>query len=196
MNKLLSIGFVSVSLIISGCASSNSHTQLKKHFLTGFHYVYTDIPEPLELDLSYLRNEFAYERPLYSSEKNFAQFDFAKDNIVIRIKTLPSSFIVAEGDFQPPQNESDSTLIDYILNYSFSRRFPGEDRQNTTYEQEKNYGYACIIPQNYSILNCEAITITPKRSIVAIEFNSNRESESKVMDWLIEAIEGVKPVGN
>ncbi|SHL05374.1 hypothetical protein [Fibrobacter sp. UWB12] len=196
MNKLLSIGFISATLIISGCASSNSHTQLKKYFLTGFHYVYTDIPEPLEMDLSYLRNEFAYERPLYSSEKNFAQFDFAKDNIAIRIKTLPSSFIVTEGNFQPPQNESDSTLIDYIINYSFSRRFPGEERKNTTYKQEKNYGYACIIPKNSSILNCEAITVTPKRSIVAIEFNSNRESESKVIDWLIEAIEGVKPVGN
>jgi hypothetical protein len=196
MNKLLSIGFVSATLIISGCASSNSHTQLKKHFLTWFHYVYTDIPEPLEMDLSYLRNEFAYERPLYSSEKNFAQFDFAKDNIAIRIKTLPSSFMVAEGDFQPPQNESDSSFIDYVINYSFSRRFPGEERQSTTYKQDKNYGYACIIPKNSSLLNCEAITVTPKRSIVAIEFNSNRESESKVMDWLIEAIEGVKPVGN
>lgn len=196
MNKLLSIGFVSATLIISGCASSNSHTQLKKHFLTGFHYVYTDIPEPLEMDLSYLRNEFAYERPLYSSEKNFAQFDFAKDNIAIRIKTLPSSFMAAEGDFQPPQNESDSSFIDYVINYSFNRRFPGEERKNTTYKQENNYGYACIIPKNSSILNCEAITVTPKRSIVAIEFNSNRESEGKVMDWLIEAIEGVKPVGN
>ena len=78
MNKLLSIGFVSATLIISGCASSNSHTQLKKHFLTGFHYVYTDIPEPLEMDLSYLRNEFAYERPLYSSEKKLCTIRFCK----------------------------------------------------------------------------------------------------------------------
>ena len=196
MNKLISTTLISSAFIFSGCAGSNSHTQLKKHFLTGFHYVYTDIPEPLEMDLSYLRNEFAYERPLYSSEKNFAQFDFAKDNIAIRIKTLPSSFMAAEGDFQPPQNESDSSFIDYVINYSFSRRFSGEERQSTTYKQDKNYGYACIIPKNSSILNCEAITVTPKRSIVAIEFNSNRESEGKVMDWLIEAIEGVKPVGN
>ena len=129
-------------------------------------------------------------------KKNFAQFDFAKDNIAIRIKTLPSSFMAAEGDFQPPQNESDSSFIDYVINYSFNRRFPGEERKNTTYKQENNYGYACIIPKNSSILNCEAITITPKKSIVAIEFNSNRDSESKVMEWLIEAIEGVKPVGN
>ena len=196
MNKLLSIGLISASLIIGGCAGSNSHTQLKKHFMTGFHYLYTDIPEPLEIDLSYLRNDFAYQRPVYSSEQNFAQFDFAKDNIDITIKTLPSSFIVGEGDFQPPQNESDSALIDYIINYSFGRRYPGEESKSTTYKQEKNYGYACIIPKNSSSLNCEAITITQKRSIVAIEFYSNRDSESKVMEWLIEAIESVKPVGN
>lgn len=86
MNKLLSIGFVSATLIISGCASSNSHTQLKKHFLTGFHYVYTDIPEPLEMDLSYLRNEFAYERPLYSSEKTLHNSILQKTTSPLELK--------------------------------------------------------------------------------------------------------------
>lgn len=196
MNKLLSIGLIVASLIIGGCASSNSHFQLKKHFLTGFSYLYTDIPEPLEIDLSFLRNDFLYKQPTYIPNKNAAIFTYAKDGVEIIIKTLSPAFMNGEADYQPPQNVSDSAYIDYVIKYAIGRRYPGEKFEDVLYNQEKNYGYACITPKNSLMFNCEAVTVTPKRSTVAIEFHSKNETESKIMEWLIEAIESVKPVGN
>ena len=195
MKKGLFICTIFAAFFISGCTSSKAPFLLKKHFLTELHYLYTEIPEPMEIDLAFLGSEFSYNSPIYSSEQNFAIFPFMKDHSTIYIKALSNSYIQNENKTPPPQSANDTEYIKNHITYSMNALSTEKLIDEIIFDNDKKYGYTCTSTQNGEKIFCQAVLITSQKNVVAIEMERVFTGSTEYLkDMLIQAIESVKPV--
>ena len=195
MKKGLFICTIFAAFFISGCTSSKAPFLLKKHFLTELHYLYTEIPEPMEIDLAFLGREFSYNSPIYSSEQNIAIFPFMKDNSTIYIKALSNSYIQNENKIPPPQSANDTEYIKNHITYSMNALSTEKLIDEIIFNNDKKYGYTCTSTQNGEKVFCQAVLITSQKNVVAIEMERVFTGSTEYLkDILIQAIESVKPV--
>lgn len=204
MKKILAfIAICLSSLMLTSCAN-NRPFALKRHFSTGYAYLYTKIPEPLEIDLAFMKEDLEYSHPTYSSTQNFAIFPYRWGNTDITIKALPSSFMEPSSlgsDYQPPQNVSDSVYMDYAINYSIRKAFPKGESDEIVYNAKKNYSYTCLVddPKQTTTIACLAVHVTVNKSIVIVETSSTSigwTSKEGLASTLKSLVEEIKPVGN
>lgn len=155
------------ALMLTSCAS-NRPFALKRHFMTDYAYLYTKIPEPLEIDLAFMKKDLEYSQPTYSSTQNFAIFPYRWGSTDITIKALPESFRESHSmgdDYQPPLDVSDSAFMDYVINYSVNRVFPKNEADKIIHNAGKNYSYTCFVddPSQVATIGCLAVHVTAKK---------------------------------
>lgn len=196
----LTLAFL-LSVILAGCAARltnpNNPSLLLPHFLTGTLYLYTEIPEPMEIDLKFLNKntKFEYSRPIYTYERSLSSFTFVSDSITTKIMAMAPRFMDADTSFHAPENASDQEYIEAHIKYLLSISYPIDPVEEITYDSKKNYGITCIRTKNHDIFHCEAVRITPHRNIVVVETRGKTESADKIQKRIIPIIESVEETG-
>jgi len=156
-------------------------------------YIYTEIPEPMEIDLKFItkRSDYKYSQPIFTYERSFASFTYIKDDVITRVMAMAPRFMKADTAFHPPENATDQEYINFHIKYALSNFYPDDAVGEITYDNEKNYGITCIYPKDQDIIHCEAIRITPHRNVVVVEMKSPTRSEDNVKEWVTPVIESV-----
>lgn len=151
------------SLFYQRVLGFKSPIPIEKHFLTELHYLYTEIPEPMEIDLAFLGREFSYNSPIYSSEQNIVIFPFMKDHSTIYIKAHSNSYIQNENKISPPQSANDTEYIKNHITYSMNALSTEKLIGEIIFNNDKKYGYTCISTQNGEKVFCQAVLITSQK---------------------------------
>ena len=196
MKKALFTFATLAAFFLAGCAgsgNSKSASVFLPRFMTETMYIYTEIPEPMEIDLKFItkNSEYKYSQPIFTYERSFASFTYIKDDVITRIMAMAPRFMKADTAFHPPENATDQEYINFHIKYALSNFYPDDAIGEITYDSEKNYGITCIYPKDQDIIHCEAIRITPHRNVVVVEMKSPTRSEDNVKEWVTPVIESV-----
>ena len=196
MKKALFTFATLAAFFLAGCAgsgNSKSASVFLPRFMTETMYIYTEIPEPMEIDLKFItkNSEYKYSQPIFTYERSFASFTYIKDDVITRIMAMSPRFMKADTAFHPPENATDQEYINFHIKYALSNFYPDDAIGEITYDSEKNYGITCIYPKDQDIIHCEAIRITPHRNVVVVEMKSPTRSEDNVKEWVTPVIESV-----
>ena len=196
MKKALFTFATLAAFFLAGCAgsgNSKSASAFLPRFMTETMYIYTEIPEPMEIDLKFItkHSDYKYSQPIFTYERSFASFTYIKDDVITRVMAMAPRFMKADTAFHPPENATDQEYINFHIKYALSNFYPDDAIGEITYDSEKNYGITCIYPKDQDIIHCEAIRITPHRNVVVVEMKSPTRSEDNVKEWVTPVIESV-----
>ncbi len=196
MKKALFTFATLAAFFLAGCAgsgNSKSASVFLPRFMTETMYIYTEIPEPMEIDLKFItkNSEYKYSQPIFTYERSFASFTYIKDDVITRIMAMSPTYMKVDTNFHPADGLSDQEYIEFHTKYFLSKFYPTDSVNEITYDNEKNYGLTCIYPKDQDIIHCEAVRITPHRNIVMVEMKSPTRSEDNVKEWVTPVIESV-----
>lgn len=190
---LIFISIIAISLL-TGCAGNIYPYAIKPHVVSGIHYIDTQIPEHMEIDLLVLGNNYERLPPRYNSDIGFVAFDFIKSDFHVAIKTCPYSLLLKGNNFTPPENANDSALISYYLNFMYGKEISSGSIYDSNYDVQKNFGYICYSADKQ---NCGAVLMTPKKNVVVVHIDTPNESKKEnIKNWVLTTVDGIKLIND